>query len=95
MDSDEHQPEDDYADRRFSPRAPINGNSKLVAEIDGRKHLCRLVNISTGGATLYFDDMPPQVATLAIEHPQLGRLSGRCMWQANNQLGMKFDDFEL
>ncbi len=95
MEWDDPQPQDDFADRRFSPRSHIDGKSKLVVEVDGKRYLCRLINISTGGATLAFDDMPPQVLRLAVEHPQLGRLTGHCVWQAGNNLGMKFDALKL
>jgi hypothetical protein len=70
-------------------RAAIS--STAVLEFRGRKHVVRLVNISSSGAMVIFPHVPNIGERLVIQLLDRGVVSSQVRWVKDGRIGLSFD----
>lgn len=76
-------------DERDEPRhAAISGTA--VLEFRGRKHVVRLVNISSSGAMVIFPHMPNIGERLMLQLLDRGLVSSQVRWVKEGRIGLSF-----
>jgi hypothetical protein len=66
-------------------------SSTAVLEFRGRKHVVRLVNISSSGAMVIFPHMPNIGERLLIQLLDRGVVSSQVRWVKDGRIGLSFD----
>jgi hypothetical protein len=76
-------------DERDEPRhAAVSGTA--VLEFRGRKHVVRLVNISSSGAMVIFPHMPNIGERLMLQLLDRGLVSSQVRWVKEGRIGLSF-----
>lgn len=76
-------------DERDEPRHPSASNT-AVLEFRGRKHVVRLVNISTSGAMILFPHAPNIGERLPLQILDRGRVTAQVRWVRDGRIGLSF-----
>ena len=77
------------ANRRRTARTPI----AIDAELDGsRRTLCKVADISTGGAQIQTYSALNVGAKIWLTLPLIGRVSATIKWASDYNAGCQFDD---
>jgi hypothetical protein len=66
-------------------------SSTAVLEFRGRKHVVRLVNISSSGAMVIFPHVPNIGERLVIQLLDRGVVSSQVRWVKDGRIGLSFD----
>ena len=66
-------------------------SSTAVLEFRGRKHVVRLVNISSSGAMLVFPHVPNIGERLQVQLLDRGAVSSQVRWVKDGRIGLSFD----
>ena len=78
------------AERRRAARFPVSDPGQAALTAGGRRHPCRIADISLGGLRLEVTAPLAPGAELILDHPEAGLFLGRCAWQADSGLGFQF-----
>ena len=76
-------------DERSEPREPADSQT-AVLEIEGRKHMVRLANVSASGAMVIFPAMPHIGQDVVLNVMGRGRVNGRILWVKDGRIGVQF-----
>ena len=66
-------------------------SSTAVLEFRGRKHVIRLVNISSSGAMVIFPHVPNIGERLVLQLLDRGVVSSQVRWVKDGRIGLSFD----
>ena len=77
-------------DERTEIRHPSLSNT-AVLEFRGRKHVVRLINISSSGAMVIFAHTPNIGERLLIQLLDRGLVSSQVRWVKDGRIGLSFD----
>jgi len=66
-------------------------SSTAVLEFRGRKHVVRLVNISSSGAMVIFPHVPNIGERMVIQLLDRGVVSSQVRWVKDGRIGLSFD----
>ena len=66
-------------------------SSTAVLEFRGRKHVVRLVNISSSGAMVIFPHIPNIGERLVLQLLDRGLVSSQVRWVKEGRIGLSFD----
>ena len=77
-------------DERVEPRRAAT-SSTAVLEFRGRKHVVRLVNISSSGAMVIFPHVPNIGERLVMQLLDRGLVSSQVRWVKEGRIGVSFD----
>ena len=66
-------------------------SSTAVLEFRGRKHVVRLVNISSSGAMVIFPHVPNIGERLLLQLLDRGLVSSQVRWVKDGRIGLSFD----
>ena len=76
-------------DEREEPRhAAVS--STAVLDFRGRKHVVRLINISSSGAMVIFPHIPNSGERLALQLLDQGLVSSQVRWVKDGRIGLSF-----
>ena len=76
-------------DERNEPRRPASSSTAML-EFRGRKHVVRLVNVSTSGAMVVFPHTPNIGETLALHLLDRGLVTAQVIWVKDGRIGVSF-----
>ena len=76
-------------DERAEPREIVESQT-AVMELRGRKHMVRLVNVSSSGAMVIFPLMPAIGERVVLQLRDRGRVSGQVCWVRDGRIGVNF-----
>ena len=76
-------------DERSETRHPAV-SSTAVLEFRGRKHVVRLVNVSSSGAMVIFPHMPNIGERLPLQILDRGVVSAQVRWVRDGRIGLSF-----
>lgn len=76
-------------DERLEPRNDVESQT-AVLELRGRKHVVRLVNLSSSGAMVIFQSMPHIGEHVALHLSDRGRVQGKICWVRDGRIGVNF-----
>ena len=76
-------------DERNEARHP-SASSTGVLEFRGRKHVVRLVNVSTSGAMVIFPHMPNIGERLPLQILDRGLVTAQVRWVKDGRIGLSF-----
>lgn len=76
-------------DERVETRHPA-ASSTAVLEFRGRKHVVRLVNVSSCGAMVIFPHMPNIGERLPLQLLDRGGVSAQVRWVKDGRVGLSF-----
>lgn len=68
----------------------VAGSSTAVLDFRGRKHVVRLVNISSSGAMVIFPHVPNIGERLLIQLLDRGCVSSQVRWVKDGRIGLSF-----
>ena len=74
---------------RNEPRAPASSGTGVL-EFRGRKHVVRLVNISSCGAMVIFPHLPNIGERLPLQLLDRGVVSAQVRWVKEGRIGLSF-----
>ena len=77
-------------DERSEVRHP-SVSSTAVLEFRGRKHVVRLVNVSSSGAMVVFPHVPNIGEQLPLHLLDQGRVTAQVRWVKDGRVGLSFD----
>lgn len=80
--------------RRIDERAEARHaavSSTAVLEFRGRKHVVRLMNISSSGAMVIFPHLPNIGERLPLQLLDRGAVSAQVRWVKDGRIGLSFD----
>lgn len=80
--------------RRIDERAEVRRaavSSTAVLEFRGRKHVVRLINISSSGAMVIFPHLPNIGERLPLQLLDRGVVSAQVRWVKDGRIGLSFD----
>lgn len=78
-------------ERRWNTRLPVDGTTELTLRVGDQSFVCRLEDISLGGARLRLDAGATVGSRVELHHASVGRLTGRIAWRSDTALGIAFD----
>jgi len=76
-------------DERVEPREAAESQT-AVLELDGRRHMVRLVNISPSGAMVIFSGLPHIGDDVVLNVMDRGRVKGSVLWVRDGRIGVQF-----
>ncbi|HEY1144560.1 MAG TPA: PilZ domain-containing protein [Sphingomicrobium sp.] len=76
-------------DERLEPREAAESQT-AVMEVRGRKHMVRLVNLSSSGAMVIFPLMPTIGERVVLHLLARGRVPGQVCWVRDGRIGVNF-----
>lgn len=76
-------------DERTELRHPSASNT-AVLEFRGRKHVVRLVNVSSSGAMVIFSHTPNIGERLPLQILDRGRVTAQVRWVRDGRIGLSF-----
>ena len=76
-------------DERAEPREPVESQT-AVMEVRGRKHMVRLVNVSSSGAMVIFPLMPTIGETVLLHLLERGKVQAHVCWVRDGRIGVNF-----
>lgn len=76
-------------ERAETRHAALSGTA--VLEFRGRKHVVRLINISSSGAMVIFPHIPNIGERLVIQLLDRGLVSSQVRWVKDGRIGLSFD----
>ena len=76
-------------DERGEPRRPA-ASSTAVMEFRGRKHVVRLVNVSSSGAMAIFPYVPHIGEKLSVQLLECGQVKAQVRWVKDGRIGLSF-----
>jgi hypothetical protein len=76
-------------DERCEPRYPAE-SSTAVLEFRGRKHVVRLLNVSSSGAMVIFPHPPNIGERLPLQLLDRGLVSAQVRWVKDGRVGLSF-----
>lgn len=76
-------------DERSEPREPAESQT-AVLELNGRRHMARLANISASGAMVIVSAMPHIGDPVVLNVMERGRVKGRVLWVRDGKIGVQF-----
>jgi hypothetical protein len=76
-------------DERNEVRYP-SASSTAVLEFRGRKHVVRLINVSSSGAMVIFPHVPNIGERLPLQILDRGRVTAQVRWVRDGRIGMSF-----
>jgi hypothetical protein len=76
-------------DERAEPRSP-SVSSTAVLEFRGRKHVVRLLNVSSSGAMVLFPHTPNIGERLPLQILDRGLVSAQVRWVRDGRIGLSF-----
>ncbi len=77
------------ADHRAEPRADARSQT-AVLEMQGRKHVVRLVNLSDSGAMIILSLIPNIGEPISLKLIGRGQISGYVCWVRDGKIGVSF-----
>ena len=78
-------------DERCEPRAPADSQTAML-EHRGRKHVVRLVNLSSGGAMVIFPLMPHIGESVTLHLLGRGQIAAQICWVRDGKIGVSFPE---
>lgn len=81
--------------RRIDERGDVRheaASSTAVLEFRGRRHVVRLVNVSSGGAMVIFPHTPNIGERLTLQLLEHGAISTQVRWVKDGRIGLSFAD---
>lgn len=76
-------------DQRAEPR-DASESQTAVMELNGRKHVVRLINLSPSGAMVIFPLIPHIGEELVLQLLGHGRVTGHVRWVRDGRIGVNF-----
>jgi PilZ domain len=76
-------------DERGEPRHPSASNT-AVLEFRGRKHVVRLINVSSSGAMVIFPHTPNIGERLPVQILDRGLVTAQVRWVRDGRIGLSF-----
>ena len=76
-------------DERAEARSP-SASSTAVLEFRGRKHVVRLINVSSSGAMVVFPHVPNIGERLPLQVLDRGVVSAQVRWVRDGRIGLSF-----
>ena len=64
--------------------------TKAEIMVDGTRHSCRILNISTGGAKLEIDRHLDRGIEVFLQIGKFGQFRATVVWQQSGEIGVKF-----
>lgn len=77
-------------DERCEERVPATSGT-AVMEFRGRKHVVRLVNISSSGAMVIFPLVPHIGEEVSLKLLDRGQVTAKVRWVRDGRIGISFD----
>jgi hypothetical protein len=74
--------------KRKDNREPVFSNAEIL--VDGNRHSCRMLNISTGGAKLQLARQLDCGKAVVLSLGNFGQFNAQIVWQQGGAMGVKF-----
>jgi len=78
--------------KRKNSRETIRFKAEIM--VDGNRHNCRILNISTGGAKIEIDRHINRGIGVFLQIGKFGQFRATVVWQQNREMGVKFNHDE-
>jgi PilZ domain len=80
-----------FSDRRQFPRQKIDSIGKVYTDTGALPRDCRIIDISIGGARLFYENEIPELFELEITGEQNKRHTCKVLWRLGGEVGVTFE----